>query len=456
MTLKRSPLLTFLLAAVLLVGTLVSVSGLVATRFFQHAILERESQLVNELASSLLAEPDEGEATLTAGFLDKQLHHLLALDEILRINVFSADKHLVWSSESDIIGRRARNDAPLGRALSGDVVPVAQPFQRTSHRDWNPKADVMEVYVPIRSAGDSQPLGAMGIYRDAGQINHTLTRGAMLIWSSAGLVGVLLIAIITTLHGMLLHRHRAALASLGSLDEKHRRIVQLEKMSALGKMVGEIAHQVNSPLVGVVNKAQLAARRLDDPEKIKGYLRDIEAAGKHCAEFVKRLLDLSRVSRFEKEAVDLKRVVQEAVQLVSQGSGLGGTIALALPARDARVEADPVLLRHALFNLLRNATAVSPADESVTVRLFFSDTKHCWCIDVEDQGPGVPEAMREQIFQPFFTTSRDGNGLGLAVASTVANLHGGTLEVMDGNEGGALFRLAIAASPTGSRTEAGS
>ncbi|MBA2778325.1 sensor histidine kinase [Billgrantia kenyensis] len=440
---RRSPMVVFLVATLLLVGSLIGVSATVASRFFQTAILERESQQVHDLVGSLLGDADDLAPRLAPEMLDRQLQHLLALEDILRINVFGHDLRLIWSSEPDRIGRKARREAPLRTALGGELAPVLRPFAGAPAPDWSATDLVMEFYVPIWGE-NGDPVAAMGVYRDATHVKAMLARGQRLVWLTAGTVGLLLILTVTGLHGLLLRRHRAALASLSALDEEHRRLVQLEKMSALGKMVADIAHQVNSPLVGVVNKAQLAQRYADDPERVACYLRDIESAGRHCADFVRRLLELSRVSRFEVEPVVLEQIVQEAVQLVRQSHRTPVNLH-ATPDLDAVMLAgDPILLRHAIFNLLRNAQVFSPPEGHVDVRLEGQPGK--LTLEVEDQGPGVAPEDRERIFQPFVTTLAEGSGLGLAVVHTVATLHGGVVEVGQGTAGGALFRLVLPAS----------
>lgn len=440
---RRSPMAVFLLATIVLVGALIGVSASVASRFFEEAILERESQQVHDLVGSLLGDADDLSMPLAPDVLDRQLQHLLALDDILRINVFDHDLRLQWSSEPDRLGRPARRVAPLRTALGGELAPVLRPFEGAPAPDWSASDYVMEFYVPIW-VDNAAPVAAMGVYRDATQVKAILARGQRLSWLAAGAVGLVLIITVTGLHGLLLRRHRATLASLSALGEEHRRIVQLEKMSALGKMVADIAHQVNSPLVGVVNKAQLAQRYVDHPGRVSRYLSDIESAGRHCADFVRRLLELSRVSRFEVERVAMHQIVQEAVQLVRQSHGVPINIHGDSEVIDLKLEGDPVLLRHAVFNLLRNAQVFSPPDGHVEVRL--ESQPGVLILDVEDQGPGVALEDRERIFQPFVTTLTEGTGLGLAVVHTVATLHGGVVEVGQGTAGGARFRLVLPVS----------
>ena len=104
----------------------------------------------------------------------------------------------------------------------------------------------------------------------------------------------------------------------------------------------------------------------------------------------------------------------------------------------------PTLLGQVLVNLLSNAADAVAGSPHPRVALRVRREGMMAMVEVEDTGPGVPEEMREKIFQPFFSTKGDaGNGLGLWISSEIARVHGGTLSVQKGSWGGALFRLAL-------------
>ncbi|UYY57878.1 sensor histidine kinase [Sphingomonas sp. S2-65] len=108
------------------------------------------------------------------------------------------------------------------------------------------------------------------------------------------------------------------------------------------------------------------------------------------------------------------------------------------------LEGDPDLLAQVLINLLRNgAQAVRDADRAPCLVLRILDDRHGTAIEVEDNGPGIPESLRQDIFLPFFTTRTTGTGVGLNLARQIVVAHGGTIDVTDAPGGGALFRILL-------------
>ncbi len=232
---------------------------------------------------------------------------------------------------------------------------------------------------------------------------------------------------------------------LARLNTKHQRVVQLEKLSAMGLMVGEIAHQLNNPLVGVVNMAQLAVREINNPERLEGLLSDIGQAGKDCHGFVKHMLEFTKVSCFELQTTNLNTLATETVALCQQSIGRKAKVELNLPEQTPELNIDPGLIRHALFNLLVNAVQSGPEHGTVILRLQeqSKDGRRGWEFYVQDEGPGVPEELREKVFTPFFSTRAEGTGLGLPVVQHVAILHEGEVSIMSSAEGGAIFAFWI-------------
>ena len=231
-----------------------------------------------------------------------------------------------------------------------------------------------------------------------------------------------------------------------TISEEHQRIVQLEKLSAMGTMVGEIAHQLNNPLVGVVNMAQLAERSVDKPERVKEMLSEIRKAGQNCSAFVKRMLDFTKVSCFDSRPTDLRSVADEALALFAQSTGRKVTVERDMPDAPAIAVVDPNLLGHAIFNLLTNAAQATGQGGRIRIALAsvaHADGRSGWRFAVEDDGPGISDDAMRRLFTPFFTTRKEGTGLGLAVVQHIVLLHEGEVTAGNRPRGGASLALWI-------------
>jgi len=231
------------------------------------------------------------------------------------------------------------------------------------------------------------------------------------------------------------------------LGTEHQRILQIEKLSALGTMVGEIAHQLNNPLVGVVNLAQLAVREADDPQRTRELLKEIHRAGADCHAFIQSMLRFSKVSSFESKPTQMAQVIEETVLMFRQTERRQITLETRLPEQSVVLTVDPILVRHALFNLLTNAAQAS-ADDSASAIVIGLDFKvnpdsgaPGWSLWVTDHGQGIAADILDRIFLPFFTTRSDGTGLGLPVVQHVALVHGGFVSASSLPGGGTKFAI---------------
>lgn len=229
------------------------------------------------------------------------------------------------------------------------------------------------------------------------------------------------------------------------LGTEHQRILQIEKLSALGTMVGEIAHQLNNPLVGVVNLAQLAAREADDPVRTRALLTEIHRAGEDCHAFIQSMLRFSKVSCFESMPTPMAQVVEETVLLFRQTERRQIPVETRLPEQPVILTVDPILIRHALFNLLLNAAQATVGEGAIVISLDRAASPDSgapgWALSVADHGKGIDPEVMDKVFLPFFTTRSDGTGLGLPVVQHVALLHGGTVTVSSQPGGGTKFAI---------------
>jgi signal transduction histidine kinase len=299
----------------------------------------------------------------------------------------------------------------------------------------------------LKDASD-QRIGELVVIRDMTTLQNTFLRSTTImtllsVIAAAGVWGLYYFAM-DRLERDYQRRHELE-HQLLRMNTEHQRMLQIEKLSALGTMVGEIAHQLNNPLVGVVNLAQLAKREVNDPVRTRELLGEIRRAGQDCHALIQSMLSFSKVSTFESSAVLMADVIEEAAMLFRQTEGRRSPVVIRLPDRAVTLTVDPILIRHALFNLLTNAAHATPDDGQITIALESSPNPETglpgWLLSVSDQGSGVSPEIIDRIFEPFFTTRKDGTGLGLPVVQHVALLHHGTVSVRSLPSGGTQFAI---------------
>jgi len=307
--------------------------------------------------------------------------------------------------------------------------------------------------VPLEDAG-GRHIGELVVIRDIAGLQATFRRSIMTVTLvsllvAAGVLGIFYVAL-GRVERDYRRKHELELQVL-HLNTEHHRILQMEKLSALGTMVGGIAHQLNNPLVGVVNMAQLAERETDNPQPTRELLGEIRRAGEDCRAFVRRMLEFSKVSCFDSKPTPMAPLIEDTVLLFRQAEDRHHPVEIRLPEEQVVLTVDPILIRHALFNLLLNAAQAAAGDDPIVITLEAEadpDTQaQGWTLAVTDRGAGIAPDVLEKIFIPFFTTRSDGTGLGLPVVQHVALLHGGHVSASSAPGNGTRFALWLPMAP---------
>jgi signal transduction histidine kinase len=380
---------------------------------------------------------------------DRTFSTLANLPHTARIKVFNRDSTIVWSDDPSLVGANlSAHREHLARALEGEVQAL---FNATGNKfDTSAQAQrlegTIECYVPIYSHGTDKPatkvIGVLSLYRDPHDLNQTIRQGLYLLWATIGGGGILLFLVLYKVFRLVYDRQQAAESNLSKLTSEHERIVQIEKMSAMGELVGEIAHQLNNPLVGVINLTQLAQREVHDPERVSELLAEVRKAGTECRDIVQRILRINQISRSALQPTDIQALVQDTIAFCHQSIDLRHGVDFAAPADKIVLNGDPVLLRQALFNLIHNAVLAAPnAPVHVTLVLAERDGVAGIRLSVTDSGAGFDSATAARLFKPFFTTRPTGTGLGLSVAQHIVMKHGGVVLAENLPEGGARFSI---------------
>jgi signal transduction histidine kinase len=275
------------------------------------------------------------------------------------------------------------------------------------------------------------------------------------------------------LESQVAERTRDLEATLTHLRDTQAQLIQSEKMASLGELTAGIAHEIQNPLNFVNNFSELNRELLeelqqtlpaengDEATSLINDIRDNEEKilhhGRRADAIVKGMLQHSRSGTGVKEPTDLNALVDEYLRLAYHGlrakdKSFNATFTTDLDAALPNVEVVPQDLGRVVLNLINNAFyAVSEKQRqgdkdyvpTVTVRTSRSGDRAE--ILVTDNGAGIPDAIREKIFQPFFTTkpTGQGTGLGLSLSYDIVKAHGGTLTIGPRTAEGTTFRIAL-------------
>lgn len=330
----------------------------------------------------------------------------------------------------------AVNDSILA-ALRGGGTQILSEDGQTLHLAMLPMTDAT-----------GRRIGDMVVMRDISGLQRTFQRSIATVTLLSLLVGAFVFGLFYFALDRVerdYQRQHDLEHQLLRLDTEHARILQIEKLSALGTIVGEIAHQLNNPLVGVVNLAQLAQREADNPMRTRELLAEIRHAGEDCHAFIASMLRFAKVSKFDCHPTDMVQVANETVLMFRQTDRRQIQVDLVFPEQPVVLMADPILLRHALFNLLVNAAQATEGDGAIVISLQAQPHPETgvpgWMLSVRDHGTGIAPDILDKVFTPFFTTRHEGTGLGLPVVQHVALLHQGFVSVQNLPEGGTQFAI---------------
>jgi signal transduction histidine kinase len=214
-----------------------------------------------------------------------------------------------------------------------------------------------------------------------------------------------------------------------------------ERLATIGQFAAAIGHELRNPLSVVESSTSLVAQRLEQlgvhDAVVEKHHQRISRQIKNCGDTIHGLLELARESPPKKVLQPLLELVEATVEALAAPDRITVSVRI---ATNTKVFADPFQLREVFANLFRNAVAALVSGGTITIHA--TELENGVEVWVEDDGPGVPEAIRERVFELWFSSQSNGTGLGLALARKLCEAHGGTL-TLEPSERGARFRLWI-------------
>jgi PAS domain S-box-containing protein len=239
---------------------------------------------------------------------------------------------------------------------------------------------------------------------------------------------------------------REVLRMRKDLEEAHLQLVQSEKIASVGRMAAGVAHEINNPLSGILIYAELLKEGLNGDEEKRKDVQEIIDQTLRCKKIVSDLLEFSRQSVGKVTAFAIETLIDKSLNvLINQASFQDVRVRKQVQAGMPEMIGDLGQLQQVMTNLFVNAADAMNGKGSLAVEAGYDQGRGVFSIKVADTGPGIPEHLRDKIFDIFFTTKPvgKGTGLGLSISQNIVKLHGGSLTFHCPSRGGTTFVIEM-------------
>jgi two-component system sensor kinase FixL len=242
------------------------------------------------------------------------------------------------------------------------------------------------------------------------------------------------------------------------LQRNRQELAHVTRISTMGELAASLAHELNQPLTAILSNAQAAQRFLaakpNDLQEVHEILKDIVQDNSRAGEVIRRMRVLVKKGELAFVPLDIASIIRDVVALVRSDAILHSVrVVLEFNGGLPLARGDRVQLQQVILNLLLNAFDAMkdlPASEREVLLRAELDSAGMLAVSVRDRGIGISGAKVDKIFEPFYTTKRDGLGMGLSISRSIIEAHGGQLWVENNQERGTTFHFTI---PTEAKVE---
>ena len=413
----------FALVGLVSIASISTISGWMLSGFLTERLLQQEARLTHEFVDRLV---DVEEARPLFATVQRPLvpgwaefvTHISRLPDVLRANLYSPHRVIVWSTDPGLVGKEFNDNPELERALRGELVAHGGEGEKLEHDALGTRYPFfVEIYSPVFDHARGEVVGVVELYKAPTALFAAISAAQRAVWIGAALAGSFLYV---ALFWMV---RRADLL----IRMQRERLVQSETLAALGEMSSAVAHGIRNPLATIRSSAELAID--SEPAEWRGAARDIVAQVDRLDVWVRELLSYSEPLADKLEQVALCAVLRESVEnfapeLERRAIQVSSRIEGTLPP----VKADALLLGQVFNSLLANAVEAIDRDGRIEVAAERGSEGQLR-VSIRDTGPGMSREQMARAFKPFHTTKAKGLGIGLALARRIVERVGGSISL---------------------------
>ena len=419
------------------------------THFLTREILQRDALLTSQFVHSIETVQNQqarlGRGVTLGAILDERgntgidpreaasvrnqfYDHLRFLPDVLLVNVYAADRKIIWSTNPVLVGKIDKDNDELDDAIQTRVMVATNYLDQEHHNEEqhkneqafeaDPKKFFVESYLPLLN-GEGDVVSVVEIYKEPESLLDAIARCQQLVWSCT-LLGMVFLYL-----AMFWIIRRADT----TLDDQQRQLLESETLCVVGEMSASVAHGIRNPLASIRSSAELALE--GDAVSIRKNANDIISQVDRLSKWVRDLLVFSRPVAGETQAMDILALVDDclpnfAAQL--EKNGIDCTV-VRPDGVVPRVKGNRSLATQALASVISNAIEAMPGGGRLQLELQVGEREKNVSLVISDTGAGMSETQLDLIFKPFYTTKRNGLGLGMALVKRIMERFGGAIRL---------------------------
>jgi C4-dicarboxylate-specific signal transduction histidine kinase len=243
----------------------------------------------------------------------------------------------------------------------------------------------------------------------------------------------------------------ARLAAEEQTRRNREQVALLGRVSLLGEMTASLAHELNQPLAAIMNNASAVMQYIEqgrlNAEQLQEILTDVMADGRRAFNIVRDVRSAIKKGTAIRGPINLNDLVKSVAGMLQPDAAANFCkMEMSLTPDLPAIEGDPTQIQQVLINLVSNAFDAmdeTPASRRIVQITTSSNGDGTISIAVRDHGCGIADAARQRLFEHFYTTKKEGLGMGLAIARSIIEAHGGTIAVENAPGGGAHFHFRL-------------
>ncbi len=429
----------------------ITLIGLVATKYFSNTlmeqVLEHDANVMTEFVNSIVRQDTGIHPAVTVSSEDgaQRLAVFFAqlgkVPGILRANVYSTEKYVIWSSKAALFDKRFDDNPELETSLTGKPVSHisnAHEHNKDEHMDLqHVEGQFVEYYLPIwlSESSSKEVIAVAEIYRVPRGLPEKLKTIQTSVWSGAIIGGLFLFL---SLFWII---KRAA----NIIDKQDASILESQRLLTIGEMASTIAHGLRNPLSSIRSSAELA-RENENCSDTNQSLDQIMSESDSMDVWVKQYLSVMNSGSVSNETCVLHDLIQESIAGLSS-STINKDISFEKDFTECSINIsfNCLVLKQIIVGLLLNAIEAHPVDHKVKVKTEYNANNGLATLWVIDNGVGFNEQDEKRLFDSFFTTKRNGLGIGLYLTKQILERNQGTIHITHDEVNGTIACLTLPA-----------